>query len=86
MCESEQEECDAARDARYVGSQSRGCGQLECPLDRQRDGRGETTGTEALRGSRLLASNIVDAFGVTHLCRELQIRAGEDRRQRLDSP
>ena len=82
MCESEHEECDEARDTRFVGSQSRVLGQLECPLDRQRDGRRETLGTEELRGSRLLASNIVDAFGVTHLCRELQIGAGEDRRQR----
>jgi hypothetical protein len=57
-------------------------GQLECPLDRQRDGRCETHGTEELRGSALLAANTVDAFCVTHLCRELQIRAGEDRRQR----
>jgi hypothetical protein len=82
MCGSEHEECGEARGAQSGGSQSRRAGAIGMPWIVSPTCTVKLFISSSLEAAKLLASDHVDTFRVTHLCCELQIRADEHRPQR----
>ena len=77
MCESKHEECDEARGARHLGRQSQRPGAIGMPWFVSATDNVKLLILNDLNATRFWRQPRMDAFRVTHLCPELQIRAGE---------